>query len=161
MAWRVSSLTSQGPPGLEIHSCQLLPSIHPSLWSFCLFHGVGGGYDSYIQNQRLTWLLASPGLVITHDHTNPLCPKGSLIRGLMYQITHLPNYHSADGPVKTALTLYLGHPRTGPQCCHQQEWTSFCSNTSDSHTVGLDLSLQNHGGSKTNMAKGFPAENHF
>lgn len=36
--------------------------------------------------------------------------------------------------------LHLAHPRTGPRCCHQQEWTSFCSNTSDSHTLGLDLS---------------------
>lgn len=71
---------------------------------FASFPG-GGGYDICIQKQRLTWLSPSPGLLIAHYHIKPLCPKVSLIKGLKNQMTDLPNYNFADGPVKTTLTF--------------------------------------------------------
>lgn len=47
----------------------------------------------------------SPGLLVVHYRIKPLYPKVPLIRGLKYQITDLPNYNFANGPVKTALTF--------------------------------------------------------
>ena len=43
-SWRACSLTSQGPPALEISQLLAFTCICPSLQLFCLFHG-GGGYD--------------------------------------------------------------------------------------------------------------------
>lgn len=95
----------QGPPwprDLQLLAFTAPPS--PVSGYFASFLG-GGGYDICIQKQRLTWLSPSPGLLIAHYHIKPLCPKVSLIKGLKNQMTDLPNYNFADGPVKTTLTF--------------------------------------------------------
>ena len=77
-AWRVCSLTSQSPSGLDILSCQLPPSIHAGLFPFCLFHG-GGRYDICIQTLTKAYMAlpSSPGLLVIHYQLSPFiqrCP---------------------------------------------------------------------------------------
>lgn len=59
----------------------------------------------YPETEADTTLPPSPGLLVIHYQIKPLYPNVPLVRGFKYQITDLPNYNFANGPVKTTLTF--------------------------------------------------------
>jgi hypothetical protein len=104
-------------------------------------------------------LFPSPNLLIIHYHIKPLHPKVPLIGSLKCQITDLAQLSFFKWPSENRTDLYtLLIPEQGHSVVTNRNGSP---SVPTPQTVGLDLSLQNHGGSKTNMAKSFLPESCF